>query len=502
MLIALSFAYLNLPIVIYLFSWIRFPFNLLNFLLVYTFYKLCRSKLVTMPLNKQKILISHVVYISFILFLYLLMTGHGGFLFTNGVDIPWRNAIYYDLISHSWPVIYEENGTALTYYLTFWLPAAGISSILGLTNSQAQVVLFIWSFIGLLLVCLMLCNEVKANTCKENIISTITFFFWSGMNLIGMILRSAAGKDRPFAIEDAPGFASWQYSSWAHGGYFIGYFIRTTFDSIANVYNQFIPMALCTLLFLRFKKDYRFYAFICLLALPYSPFGFIGLSLLMLGYFLCQLFKSKNRNEILVQVASIENLSALISILPIYGFYYTANAVSVASGNQSIFMAPLHAYTFVRVSNLILFYLLSFGVYLYLIRPKKSDAMLWIAAVLLCIFPFFKIGRGGDFLWNASVAPYFFIMLTVIKHLLTIMRAKKVWGRDLLLIICLCIGMLTPIMQLSSSLRACALHKTHVLYLDPENVNGTFEGKDVIAYRNFLAVHYKNSFFYKYLAKD
>lgn len=88
----------------------------------------------------------------------------------------------------------------------------------------------------------------------------------------------------------------------------------------------------------------------------------------------------------------------------------------------------------------------------------------------------------------------FFIMLTVIKHLLTIMRAKKVWGRDLLLIICLCIGMLTPIMQLSSSLRACALHKTHVLYLDPENVNGTFEGKDVIAYRNFLAVHYKNSF--------
>lgn len=68
MLIALSFAYLNLPIVIYLFSWIRFPFNLLNFLLVYTFYKLCRSKLVTMPLNKQKILISHVVYISFILF--------------------------------------------------------------------------------------------------------------------------------------------------------------------------------------------------------------------------------------------------------------------------------------------------------------------------------------------------------------------------------------------------------------------------------------------------
>lgn len=271
MLIALSFAYLNLPIVIYLFSWIRFPFNLLNFLLVYTFYKLCRSKLVTMPLNKQKILISHVVYISFILFLYLLMTGHGGFLFTNGVDIPWRNAIYYDLISHSWPVIYEENGTALTYYLTFWLPAAGISSILGLTNSQAQVVLFIWSFIGLLLVCLMLCNEVKANTCKENIISTITFFFWSGMNLIGMILRSAAGKDRPFAIEDAPGFASWQYSSWAHGGYFIGYFIRTTFDSIANVYNQFIPMALCTLLFLRFKKDYRFYAFIGLLALPYSP---------------------------------------------------------------------------------------------------------------------------------------------------------------------------------------------------------------------------------------
>lgn len=95
------------------------------------------------------------------------------------------------------------------------------------------------------------------------------------MNLIGMILRSAAGKDRPFAIEDAPGFASWQYSSWAHGGYFIGYFIRTTFDSIANVYNQFIPMALCTLLFCVLKRIIDF-----MLLLAYWHYRILLLDLL------------------------------------------------------------------------------------------------------------------------------------------------------------------------------------------------------------------------------
>lgn len=86
-----------------------------------------------------------------------------------------------------------------------------------------------------------------------------------------------------FRIDDYPGFYSWQFTAGMYDGHFIGYFLRTTFDSVANVYNQYIPMAVVTLLFLECRYMYDMYAFLGLLALPYSPLGFIGIVLLMMG---------------------------------------------------------------------------------------------------------------------------------------------------------------------------------------------------------------------------
>lgn len=104
-------------------------------------------------------------------------------------------------------------------------------------------------------------------------------------------------------------------------------------------------------------------------------------------------------------------------------------------------------------------------------------------------------------MWNASVAPNTIIMVAVIQRILECMRKKSFWGRDLCLVLCLCIAMLTPVMQASSTLRACFLQRSRTVYLDPTHVGGTFEGKNPEDYRNFLSRDYQESAFYKYLAK-
>lgn len=110
-----------------------------------------------------------------------------------------------------------------------------------------------------------------------------------------------------------------------YDGHFIGYFLRTTFDSVANVYNQYIPMAVVTLLFLECRYMYDMYAFLGLLALPYSPLGFVGIVLLMMGDGVYQIIHDIRQGERLLsrhikKYISLENLLSGVIILPVFYF--------------------------------------------------------------------------------------------------------------------------------------------------------------------------------------
>jgi len=492
--------YLLFPILLFLLTWLAEPLNYVLTVFIGAIYiKYCKKIYAKFKLY-MPVKHKYTLQILEITLCILLLTGHGGLLSSNGVDIPWRDAIYYDLISHSWPVIYQSNGTALTYYLSYWLPAAGFSSALGLSHYAAQVVLFLWTLLGLFLGILLLCSYLHSLK-RSSVYTALLFLFWSSISIIGMIIRSALGKERPLAIEDMPGFNSWQFTSWSHDGYFIGFFIRTTFDSLANVYNQFVPLFLCTMLFLHLRKELRYYALIGLLALPYSPFGFIGFSLVMLLYFFAGLIKCQEKRRRLLECLSLENFSSMATILPVYAIYYTSNAVSTATGSKSIWIAPLSDYGVTRISNLLLFYLLAFGIYVSCLPKRKWNWLVINSVFLLCIFPMIQIGNGGDFLWNASTVPGLLIMVFVIGQIQECIKRKQVWGKNLFLIICVCLGILTPIMQASSYIRTCVLVKQGRVYIDPMHINGTFEDKNIQEYRNFLSIGYEDTYFYKYIAK-
>lgn len=285
-------------------------------------------------------------------------------------------------------------------------------------------------------------------------------------------------------------------------GYALNYFLRTTFDYVANVYNQYIHLGICTLLFLKYRDKYEWYALIGLLALPYSPLGFIGLFLLMVLTFASDLLTKKDElKSVIPKVFSGINIAASVSILPIFYFYYTANTMADVV-NNSILYLPFSKYTGLRIVLLILYYLLYFGIYAMLIyKSNKNNSIFYISVALLLLFPLFRVGKSADLNFNASMAPYMIIMVLVIKEILAAEEKKRFYGSNLFLVIVLSVAMLTPMMQITNSLRRCFIEKRIFVMDDAPGIGGTFADKDPNEFANFLSSNYQESVFFKYLVK-
>lgn len=491
----LSLGYLLLPVLLFFLTWLRFEVGIAAFVLLlagaYSAYRHIR----TLIPGSLELGWEHGVT-AFLVFAFLLCTGNCGFFGATGVDIACRDAIYADLIRYPWPVIYEESGAILTYYLFFWLVPAGISSALGLGWSGSHVALFAWMYVGLLLTVWLLGDVLQARRGKL-VFVCLLFLFWSGLNLLGMLPKSVFAKT-PLQIDDYPGYNSWAFTGGEVGGYRMDYFIRTTFDGIANVYNQFISVCLGTVCFLRLQNRPSLFAFLGLLILPYSPCGFIGMFAVLTGMAAEAVWRRESR---LREWVSPVNLCASFAILPVlYGYFFlNRQAVGTSAG---VWYAPLEAYTLTRIGILILYYGLYFGVYLWLLDSSIRKTAIWRWLLLvLCVVPFFRVGKAGDFSWNASMGPYFILMVLVGKTLLLAWERRCFWGRSLVLAVLLGIAAMTPLMQFTTSLRACALERKMAVYLDRDGYHGSLANLPTEDLQNFLAMGCEDSWFYKYVLK-
>ena len=271
-----SVLYLVIPIIFFFLGWTRLGtgllFSVLLLFVTYIFF----DKAKTMKSNNNFIVLSKDYFIAFVLlFLFFFFICNTGFLGCWGVDIPWRNAIYQDLIRQSWPVVYDYSQSVLCYYMTFWLVPAAISSWLNLGETGSNVALLLWMYIGLILIFLLLCEALMPKK-EQVVLIAILFLFFSGINTIGMLLRSFLIEPSPL-ISDYPGWASWEFTNFNIKRIDVVYILRNTYMNIADAYNQFFAIAIVTLLFYRFRYNPGCYAYIGLLVVPYSPIGFIGI---------------------------------------------------------------------------------------------------------------------------------------------------------------------------------------------------------------------------------
>ena len=508
----ISILYLVIPIIFFFLGWLRLGIGLLLAILLllatYLFFKCMKEEKSDndyMTLSKEHF-IALVVF-----FLFLLSTGNTGLIGCWGIDIPWRNAIYQDLIRQDWPVMYEYSHSMLCYYMTFWLVPAAVSSWLQLEDFGSNAILLLWMYIGLLLIFFLLCDLLKPK--KEYVVLiTIVFLFFSGINTFGMIFKGIVAPDP--IVANYPGRIGWAFSDFIINGYPAVYIIRTIYLCLADVYNQFLAITIVTLLFLKFRSKTEFYAFIGLLVLPYSPIGFIGVfTVEMLEYIVFAIRSKAVKSYTLFckKSLSLVNLFTAFSIVPIFYLYFSMNfyapslLIDKAGESFSFLYVPLSQYGAFRISLLIVYYYLYFGIYARLLYEDfKKESLYWIILFCLIVFPFFKIGSGEDFNFNATISPYLILLIFILNHLLNILDGHYMKLKDWVLVFCLSIAMITPIIQISTSIRCAYLNNT-IRYRwspwPPSSLSDSFRDKKVSELRNFISDNYDNQLFFKYFSK-
>ncbi len=503
-LIAAAYLYMVLPILIFFLTWLKIPLALL-----FTGVLLCGffMTLKSYGCNFDDIYISlqNILKIVVVVFLFVYLSGQGGFFFQYH-DNHWRNAVYRDLIQFDWPVIYPETGNALVYYIMHWIFPAYLSKLFSLTGEStfwiARILLFAWTYLGVLIVIILLVNYFGSGKSGNINIILAVFMGWSGINVLGGIIYNALGLT-DFSLNT---YLWWTNFSLDNQPY--AYMYRSNMDQLASTYNQTIAPWIAAILFLDSRKISDF-AFLGLCVLPYAPLPFLGLFMILVIYAIPELLQKGKKHEykeIFKSIFSFQNVSAL-TILVVFFFYFKCN-VAYAAGEKlsgSILYVPLSQYGVFRIFTLLLFYVLFFGAYALLIYKHYCKNYLFkIVVGLLIIIPFFRIGVLADFCWNVSVVPYFILMIFVMEYLIYYSDIKNCITKQMLgLCMCLTLSYLNPISQVAFGMKIALQEKTVLLMTD--NVK-TFSNKDVydvnVEYTyNFLTPDPDKQIFYKYFAK-
>jgi hypothetical protein len=449
----ISILYLTLPFLLFLFGWLRLSIAIpISLIILFTLYQLLKQSPITN--YESRFTIHHSLFTVLLLtFLWLFLSGIGGYAFQNW-DHHWRNAVFHDLINFNFPIYYSqpENGPIkmLVYYVGYWLPSAWIGKLFGW--GIANLFLFLWSWLGIILVILQLSNFLKTSSIK----TTLLLIFFSGLDALGALFFPQEYPTLfPFVTHLEIWSGNLQYSSFT--------------TQLFWVFNQAIPAWLCITILVTLSEAKGLLPvvpetlrsqqtlpqsdttwlliFIWSLCFFFAPLASIGL----FPYLLIEIFKNTNLKSLFKNINYPILLSSIIIAL-LSTFYFSSNTAAQTRGLQII---PFKEFIF--------FFLLEGGILWLLLAPSKYRDPRWIVTgILLIIIPFIQIGSGRDFVMRASIAPLFYLMILTAETIFNTNISKKL---RITLYALLLIGALTPLYEINRS-----MYRTYEYYfiLDEE----------------------------------
>jgi len=473
--------FLVIPIIIQLFFWynrlISVPCIIL--LIVGTIFVIKNLK----PLNYadyKKIFNRKKIIIFFILIVLLnLLSGAGG-IFPQNWDYHGRNAIFRDLIEHSWPVMYDYSGLSaessifgnsalLNYYFAFWLPGALVGKLFGF--KIASLFMLVWQTIGVTLFFYYVIRFMRNIKYRYFFI----FIAFGGLNVIGHIIMNYH-----YGLPITP-------IGTTHIDTSMGTFCMSSFvTQLFWVFNQSVPAWIAVMLFLQ-DKDYRTCGYSFALLVPFGPFPMLGFLYIIICYILFgkkfdKIINIKRIKELL----SIPNFFACISVLPIV-FMYTLN-----ESKKGMFF--IDAFKNENLGDCLLSYflfvLLEFLLYIIIINKQNFKKIIMCFAFFV-IAPLFYI--GGSDLGNRSTIPLLIVLyLLVVEYLDEINKKdKKIWIKQKILIGILIIASITNYNEIYRSIKNEYLnHKNGYSNLsDSYQTFDQFDGKECEMFITNFVVH-------------
>jgi hypothetical protein len=431
-LFRLSWLYLSLPWLLFVFGWLRPWLALLTALItLLALWQSGKDTPPSPPLPRQQAW-SGIVLLG----VWVFLSGIGGYAFQNW-DHHWRNAVFHDLITYRWPVTYVASAKGpvqmLVYYLGYWLPAALAGKRWGW--GMANAALFLWTWAGVTLAGWLLASRLRWPLWKAGIL----LIFFSGLDVLGVLLHPAG--DYPSLWPPIQHLETWagdlQYSSFT--------------TQLFWVFNQAVPAWIGTALLLNGLKRRQMFLLWALIFF-FAPLAAAGLLPLLLVEFLRSSWQAHRQGETLrqslAQLFSLPNLSGMwIALLTL--LYFSANTAA-----QNRTWQPL------APADWLIFFSAEAGLFwAALAQRQRGEAQWYVAGGLLLIFPFIQIGYGRDFVMRASIPSLFYLMVWVAEAISSPQTARPL---RLILLVFLGIGMLTPLYEINRS-----IYRTVTFYASP-----------------------------------
>lgn len=518
--VLVAYVLLLLPVMLFFCGWLHLYVGIpASIMLVIGFVWIWRKDFVKAD-KAIKIPIGHLLGIIAVIALFVALAGVAG-IGDSGYDAPWRYAIFHDLIDNPWPVVYS-NGNALVYYCIFWLPAALVGKMLGWSAACFAM----WAFITAIVVTsyLLIVLYLRIETSGKMWIACAFLLLWSGMTYLGMAFMSMVDPD---GYKDFTLLCSGDgYMDCLFNGESFNYYYRSNAIALRMTFNQ-LPYWLIVPLMLQNRTAHS-YMYLGLLLLPYSPWTFIGIIPLMVVLAIPDLkrrFADGRVKRVLSSIFSPANFLALVTLLPIFAIFFMASARTGAAGGSGYVISPeqvasyveqgleysthtgsfgvlsLNRFSVFSVAGLVIFWLLEFGVYMFLIAPSwRKKPVFWVMLVVLMLCPLIWVGTvsGRDFCMNASLPALFLLMIMVLQYVLKHVVAKPLGLRSLCLVLALFIAFGGTV--LGEMGEVGDLITSHSIAAIDDSI-GTLSDKPVDDYLNFLNAQPQEKAFFKYLAR-
>jgi len=463
-----SIIYLVIPYLIFAFGWLKLPIAIiLSALLVFSVY-LYSKKLDNNEnyFEDKKNLKFFLISLS-ILLIWCLFSGMGGFGYQNNPDWEKNNAIFHDLFLNRWPIFYENY--SLIYYMGFYLPIGLIMKLFGW--NAGYLFTFVWGFLGLSL----MIYWIKRLCGSFSYMVVLLFIFFSGMDVMGLILKHVAFPQIEFMIPAKLHIEWWagffQFSShstslfwvpqYAIQGWLLTALIMHNIENRKSSANLLFLWALCS-------------------------FGVPLVFLTITTIILAGIYITKAKN-----IFNVQNFVAAPAIVLLITLYFNSKAF------KDPFMLTLgYLFNPFFIFGYVLFILLEFLLFAVIIHRYYDKNPLWnITMLSMILLPLIRVGGANELNMRGSLCYLFILFIFIARALFsennTFVLPK--W-RKRLLITLLCIGAVTPLLEIS---RSIILYTAGVPELSKQP--GVM---DLYYYRNnnqYLGK--KDSAFFKYFAK-
>jgi hypothetical protein len=425
-----------------------------------------------------------LLFIAFIIFLWVAMSGIGGQAYQND-DHRSRNGAFNLLVENSWPVVgsvpYEgvvvERG--VSYYIGFWLPSAVIGKLFGLRIGYLFQI--VWAVLGVFLFYFGICILLK----RIKIWPLFVVIFFSGMDIIGTWL---SGGDMQSISQST--HLEW----WCNG--IAQYSSMTT--QLFWVFNQSIPAWLIVVLLL-LLKDNRYMVLILSTAVLSCTMPFVGL-LPYCAYwafsrdYLVKRFSKEWWKHWYKDTFTIENILGG-GIMGIISYFFVSN-----SGNNS--NTGLHLLSFRNGGWLVwlTFIAVEIGGIIYISRNNtKEKPLLYISTGILLILPLIRnFGNDRSDLTMRASIPALLVLCVMVISSLSESLAKKSYYKFAIFVTILAIGAVTPVHEMIRTISITKERYVSEEYISVKMPASSAEGKLKSIY---WSADTDTNLFYKYLAK-